>query len=40
MIMDTRLRWAGQVADMGREGIDTAYCWESHEEREHYNGGG
>jgi hypothetical protein len=36
MINSRRMRWAGHVARMGRRGMHIGYCWESQEERDHY----
>ncbi|PNF26786.1 hypothetical protein B7P43_G17708 [Cryptotermes secundus] len=34
MIKSRRMRWAGQVAQMGRKGKHIAYWWESQKERD------
>jgi hypothetical protein len=35
MIKSRRMRWAGNVARMGRRGMHIGYCWESQKERGH-----
>jgi hypothetical protein len=35
IIKSRRMRWAGQVARMGRRGIHIGYWWESRKERDY-----
>jgi hypothetical protein len=35
MIKSRRMRWAGNVAQIGRRGTRIGYCWESKRERDH-----
>jgi hypothetical protein len=35
MIKSKRIRWAGYVARMGREGMHVGYWWESRKEGDH-----
>jgi hypothetical protein len=35
IIRSRRMRWAGQVAQMGRRGTRIGYWWESQTERDH-----
>jgi hypothetical protein len=35
IIKSRRIRWAGHVARMGRQGMHIGFCWESREERDH-----
>jgi hypothetical protein len=35
MIKSGRVRWAGQVARMGRRGMNIGHWWESQKERDH-----
>jgi hypothetical protein len=34
-IKSRRMRWAGHVARMGRQGMHMGYWWESQKERDH-----
>jgi hypothetical protein len=36
MINSRRMRWAGNVARMGRRGMHIGYCWEGQKERGHW----
>jgi hypothetical protein len=38
MIKSRRIRWTGHVARMGRRGMHVGYRWESHQERDHWDG--
>jgi hypothetical protein len=36
MIKSRRMRWAGQVARIGRRGMHIGYWWESQKVRDHW----
>jgi hypothetical protein len=38
MIESRRMRWAGNVARMGRRGMHLGYCCECQKERDHWEG--
>jgi hypothetical protein len=38
IIKSRRMRWARRVARLGRRGMSIGYWWESHKDRDHWEG--